>query len=263
MTLVELLVVVAILGVLLTFTLSGLSRVRLSARTSDNNSKTRQVQQAVVLYAADWRDLPPTLYKMPPSDRAYEPQWAMIRDRPVGGTWFNQAMQFHWALSPALSAEILHSPGRPRDGLYTWDGIRTSQTADFAIPDCLFATPAYWNRWTQRGPSQWGVQPLSSIVFPSDKGLVYQPRYVDGALDVTGMSPAEWSAAKTPVAFADGSVARLSNDALHPGEPNMHNPWGNDTNILSDGAPISETLDGVAGRDRGGQYRRPRPPRAP
>ncbi|AHF91167.1 N-terminal cleavage protein [Opitutaceae bacterium TAV5] len=67
-TLIELLTVIAIVGILAAILVPTVSRVRESARTAQCSSNMRQLAQAMLLYAQDNRDLLPRTWGSPAGD---------------------------------------------------------------------------------------------------------------------------------------------------------------------------------------------------
>lgn len=259
-SLIEALVVVAVVGVLLAVAAPMLARSRGGARETASLANARSIAVAVGQYGAENRDMPPVLFD-PIESYTYKdpPQEVEVYGRLVKGRWFYNGWEFHKLLNPVLPAKALLAPGSVPHDIVDIGGIGTVNVADYSMPKCLYASPEYWNRWTQRGPSQWGAQRFSSITFPSDKGLVRQHLVYGLAKFPYEQQASGFRGVRSAVAWADLSAATLVQAELNPGEPDFYYHNGTKT-FLSSGLPIEETLHGVRGRDRP-PYKPASPPR--
>lgn len=260
-TLIESLIVVAILGILLAVLAPVLARSRGSAREVVSLANARGIAAAVGQYGAENRDMPPVLFDPIESyEHKDPPQEVEVYGRQVRGRWFYNGWEFHKLLNPVLPADALLAPGSVPHDIVDVGGIGTVNVADYSIPYCLYASSDYWNRWTQRGPSQWGAQRFSSISFPADKGLVRQHTVYGLANFPYEQSASGFRGVRSAVAWADHSAATVVQVDLNPGEPNFYYHNGTRT-FLDSGLPIEETLAGVRGRDKA-PYQPARPPKA-
>lgn len=258
-TVVESLVVIAVLAVVMGIALPMLAEARSAGRGTGSLSNIRQIGIALQQYAVENADLPPVIFAPIESyDGQDDPETVEVGDRIDKGSWFDNAWAFHYALRPALPAGTLLSPGSVPHDIVDVGGVGTVNVADYKIPECLYADPDYWNRWTQTGPAQWRAQHLSAIAFPSDKGLVRQA-FVYGLPGFPYEQQAsDYRGVPSSVLWADLSGSTLVQATLNPGEPNFFFHNGKKT-FLDHGCPIDETLMGVRGRDRG-PYVPPTPP---
>lgn len=261
-TLVEILVSIGIVGILLSLALPAMGRVRHQARLAASLSNIRQCGAGVIGYAAENADLPPVLF---PPREAYLPP-----DRPdvfVGrgirttGLWWDHQSQWHVLLTPVPPPQACWAPGH-RSG-FTWviDQSPAAVTPNYYLTWSLYADPAYWDRFTQRGPAQWRAQHLTNIRHPSDKGLMWQSRvYGVKEINKEGWQFSTSSRLKgkhSSVLWADSSATTEDMLALNPGEPNFYFYQPRSVTYMTSGYAVQATRDGIYGRDRGGAESRP------
>jgi len=251
-TLIELLVVLGVVAVLLSLVVPYLGRSRGEARVAGSLANIRAIGIALQSYADENNDLPPVFFKPVAGHFPETPQqYVEVLGRTVDGYWFDQAYLYHMAFGPPLPLKTLQSPGHPPEWIETADGVQTTSVTDYWLTEALYAEPAYWNRWTQAGVSQWKVQRLSSIRFPSSKGLLYQVWvYNMPGMGVCQQVP-QFDKAAGAVLWADLSAQNVVQSSLLPGEPNFHAHWPlSPPSFLDNGWAIRATRDGVFGRDR-------------
>jgi len=249
-TIVELLVVIGVLSIVVSLLLPSLSGERGRGYAAKSLSNIRQLNVALSLYADANKDLPPVF--APPS---WPPAMPFQFDfGTVGsGYWFEHS----WAASIALcqtlgNSSVAHAPGNPNvapDSVHQGERV---YFGDYLLTNTLYATPSFFNWNTQTGLAQFGAQRLSSVAFPSSKGLMtqvvlyhypqYGPTLACCAADVAA-----------PVAFADGSGSEHILKRMRPGITNLfariHLLPSVDPRAIP-GGPVIDTVDGTQGRDR-------------
>jgi prepilin-type N-terminal cleavage/methylation domain-containing protein len=247
-TLVEVLVVIGILALVGALIVPTLAGVRSRARATVTLSNIKQMGQGVVMYAASAKDRAPCYA---------EPAWPPIAPWTFdygkdGGWWFD-----HWELYSLEITSLLESTRIARasghvdpPGPVTHRG-NTASLSDFFLTNTLYASPKFFNWKTHAGPEQFGLQQLSSIAFPSDKGLLMSMGYWHSAphygLGCCGFD------IPMPLVFADLSASEISPVRMKPGILNIYarvqySPNA-DPRVLN-GMPVFDTVDGIQGRDR-------------
>ncbi|CAE7438441.1 unnamed protein product [Symbiodinium necroappetens] len=188
-TLVELMVALAVVGVLLSITIPAVSGARGAALRTEADSDLRQGVAMMSSYAGASRGLAP--FVEPPVSETGEIGDFVRIELPQGGAvgapYFAQTYFWHTALL---------ARGYDMHGGH-WGGFDT-----FTASQSFLAEAGYWtDRGAQRRES-WGVQRLSSVTSPASKALLYQRSSSD--------------VAASPVGFVDGHVARESRSAAGP-----------------------------------------------
>lgn len=251
-TLIELLVVLGVVAVLLSLVVPYLGRSRGEARVAGSLASIRAIGIALQSYADENNDLPPVFFRPIAGHYPETPQQQVeVLGRSVQGYWFDQAFDYHMAFGPPLPLKTLQSPGRPAEWIDTGGGVPTTSLTDYNLTETLYAEPAYWDRWTQAGISQWKVQRLSSIRFPTSKGLLYQVFVYHMPGRSLRQQVPMFDGVAGAVAWADLSAQNIVQSSLLPGEPNFHAHWpAHRPTFLDNGWAIRATRDGVFGRDR-------------
>lgn len=250
-SLAEVLVVIGVALVVASLMLPALKEGRVAARATTSLSRIRDLGILTVAYAADNRDLPPVLFQPIFGVGREQRQAVRIEEHTIRGHWFNNANKFHLLFDTPPPAEALRDPGNPARTSFNLRGVETTAHPDFALAECLFAEPAYYNRRTQIGPSQWGAQRLGAILFPAQKGFLKQLSVYDRP-DVLAAYPACcYAGVRSAVQWADLSATTQDQSALNVPAPNFwHHGLPAAMPVWGGGAPIDSTVDGVRGRDR-------------
>ena len=246
----ELLIVIGIIGVLIAMSFPVLGKTKQSAWEVVSLSNIRQIGMALQQYASSNKESVPVLYRPelgfddedPPF--MYETQWGN-----VPGWWFLQTGLYQLALDEPLPAEIVFAPAHAEPAT-EWEHLFQPS---YFISESFYADRAYWNRFTQEGPSQWAGQRFDLVAFPSAKGLMVQTSRPDLQTQTGGPSIACCSDDLPPTAvlWSDLSAQTLVVGSLIPGEPNFYHHGGSGFgSYLNDGSPIMNTKDGIFGRDR-------------
>lgn len=253
-TLPEILVVFGVIAIIFALVLPAFSAGRTRTKEVLALSNARQLGMMVEGYAADHNDLPPVVYsptyrRVPPEE--LEPWRRSPRDPLIPGAWFNNGLTGFYAMSPLPPAQVLRAPGGPNAPAIFMDGQATSHYIDYKIADTYYAQSDYWTREKQAGPSQWRVQTLGSVAFPSSKGMLRQMRVWDPMSDMGWYPGCCWGDAPSSVIWADLSGTTTVQRTLRPGVPNnWHHGAGSSSAVWATGSPIDATELGVLGRDR-------------
>ncbi|MGE3322857.1 MAG: type II secretion system protein [Phycisphaerales bacterium] len=248
-TVVEVVVAIGFVLLLLAIAWPRLAATRATARVIDTLSNMRQFGILHTTYADQHRGYFATLlspiYRGPtdPPERIDLYPGAYIQDDWFGNeAWSWVSIDFDYPRAALLAGG---NPYRNKElG-------RIPVLPDFSLTGCAYAAREYWDLRTQTGPDQWGAQQISSVAFPSEKGLLMQmktyvfPEYPDG-------HPACcYETIKTGVLWADLSGSEEFGADLAPGVPN---PWTQLTQRAAHpwdiGLPVLQTRDGLYGRDR-------------
>lgn len=253
-TLVEVLVVLGVIAVLIALAVPGLVRTRQAARDLSDLSKIRQLGALVTLYAGDYRDVPPVIF--PPvfvSRQLNIPELKIgYRGDTLSGSWFSNAGMFHLAFDPVAPTTLVRATGAPKRmyKAHLTSGT-TALVSDFKLADVFYADPEFWTRDRQIGPVQWGAQTLSSVAFPSAKGMLWQTIVYTIPGHPEGVQGCCSTGVQTAILWADQSASPQNMAELLPGVPNS---WGYGATgpVLNDakGPPVYQTEFGVLGRDR-------------
>ena len=177
-----------------------------------------------------------------------QPQEVETRWGVAWGYWFMSTSLYQLALDEPLSSEITLAPRNPDSESHT----RSIFQPDYLLAECLFATPEYYDRFTQSAPDQWIPQRLDRVRYPSDKGIAHQvARYDIDTPSGLAMTCCTGDLPDSSVLWGDLSAVNTNQGSLLPGEPNFfHHSRGPGGSLLEDGSPIDDTKHGVLGRDR-------------
>lgn len=245
----EVLVVIGVVAILLAVSLPSLQGARSRARGIGGLSNIRQLGTLVSLYM-DVRGSAPALlapiYSSDPSDeQEFETVWGTIH-----GYWWTNAYLFHFALDEMPDASVLTDPGHPAAD--TAEHLERTGVAmpDYALSESFYAEPAYWDRWTQRGPVQWRTQALERVRYPSNKVFMKQTMAYDVPGFPSGYMACCVDAVQSSVLWSDLSSTREVQGNLLPGAPNFWDVRLPPPQVWASGRPVDCTQDGVLGRDR-------------
>lgn len=252
MTIIEILVAIGVIAILLSLLLPALVRIREQAASTRNASNVRQMGLGLALYAAAYDDLPPAF-----GEPAWPPPqpWKFDFGEIGTGNWFEHAFLYALAVTAELGDTRVASaparPGGPHQPL-THQG-RLVSFSDYYLTESLYAEPAFFNRDTQIGPSQFARQRLTSIAYPDAKGLIYQTWIFH--LHSLGQSVPACCILEvpSPIYFADGSVSEHVIMRLRPGFVNLYGTGvysGGFDPATEDGVPVAQTVNGILGRDK-------------
>ncbi|MBL8875383.1 MAG: type II secretion system protein [Phycisphaerae bacterium] len=253
-TLIELLVVMGTVAILIALVVPGLMGVRRQAKSLTDLEKIRNLGIGIQVYAGNFKDLPPVVFPpvfVNPSMNA-PPVTVEVRGAKVAGAWFDNPIKYHLLLDPLpLRDEVLAAGATKKvPAVKTRDGL-TPSLPHFFISDVFYADPEYWTRDKQVGPSQWRAQPLSSVQFPSSKGLMWQSKVFTAKGFPDGVAGCCTNGVKTAILWADLSATLEVMGKLRWGVPNgWHHGVAGATPPTVDAPPIYSTELGVLGIDR-------------
>lgn len=246
-TVVEMLVTIGVMVVVGALIAPSISQARRSGRQLSSDQRIRSVGLGIQAYANDSKDLPPVLFSQRFAFYPPEIETVRIGDDEVVGLWWD--VTFHY-IHPLASYSPVASAFAPRSLRYVADAqrIATQAAPDYQLSQAFYAEPAFWNRRTKVGPSQFGAQALSNVRYSGQKVLLLQhnnylfPEFGSSVSTLAEHIPAS-------IAWADGSAGSVFRSELEPGVPNCwqhsYRQW-----LLGDGSPGDETEDGVHGIDR-------------
>ncbi len=252
-SLIELIVVLGTISLMIGLIVPSLADMRERAWIVRSLANVRECGTSLQLYATDRNDLPPVIY--PPIYRRFrvDPLFeVVVRDRTLRGFWFSEAFYWHTVLDPYLPGETLRSPLQRRRSPLWADGLQTDLYTDYALARCFYAEPAYWNRTTNVGPSQWAAQGFWKVRAPSSKGMFYDQAWHYAVHQQRETSDRSFRTRRAAaVLWADHSATAEDLWALKPGIIDYWSPynWFLARNA-SDGQSIAATVNGVYGVDR-------------
>lgn len=242
------------IAILLALVVPSLSKTRSDVRQLTNLSAMRQTSVMVVSYAGDNKDVVPTVF--PPvyvnpaqGDPFIE---VSIGETRVRGAWFLNGASYQLIIRPVLTYASVRAIEAPRAvGVVPVDGIATAKMADFAIVDTFYATPDYWTRDKQLGPSQWQAQKISDVAFPSQKALMWQPILFGRVGFERGFPSCCADNVQSPVVWADMSATDEIIGRLKWGVPNAwHYGLPEAPSANANWAPLLGTESGILGQDK-------------
>lgn len=227
-TILEVLIVVAIVAILVAQLSPALSSIRLSSRRSQGLALQRQHAAAFIAYTGDYRDfwpaftVPTATYTVLRGDGAF-----------VYAEYFDAMWTWPVPLAPILydttwrDRMFAYQQGPPYPTPYWYSGS-------------FLASPEFWNPLTRTGPEQWRATRGAEVSLPAQKALLAR---VPTTIRDEPADGRAW------FAFVDGSAAELA-----PGEHRSGYPSGAGgfpgSMALESPFPGLATIDGVRGRDR-------------
>ena len=236
-TLIELIVVMAILSVVIAITIPTLAGAKEQARRSRRLQIGRQLNASLAMYCTDHEERLP--YFGTPG-KPFGP--IRIRGFELRGQYF-RTQRWLWAsvVLPeyfAAPRDAIETPGRDEylHNVLQWPECIVA--SDYQLTSNAFAAPAFWREDSSGGNSWMQLKylrptALTEVQFPAEKGLLVAD--LGGSTDVPAGDV-------TVVGLGDLS-ARLVPWRQLDWDRAVTRPWG------AAGYPIESTLGGLAGRD--------------
>jgi type II secretory pathway pseudopilin PulG len=193
-SLVELLVLIALLAVLIAITLPALSGAREATKRSRSLSLQRQLQVGMTLYADAHAETLP--YMGTPGD----PFGPIV----VRGVRVSGLQDYYWAQSGFWISIVVPEYCDPSTAYDLRGRIDPSGLvwSHFRLTHCAFADPKVFSEWAKDPPNElFRPTRLNEIVHPSRKGLI-----LDGLLLPQGL---DGKARVYATCFADGSARAI------------------------------------------------------
>lgn len=210
MTLIETILVIAILALLVTLLVPAVSGARAQALRATNTARLSSHAAVFAAYSTDYRECFP--YYVDPS--------ATLQSIQAGGqvhtfsNYFDAIFFWQLALADAYYDSSVRSPSFC-DAELARNAYRAG--TEFWYPCVFFARPNFWNQTTRTGGDQWGVNYVFQCTFPSRKTVLLSPYRLLQPLDDLYLDrPA---ANPIPVALADGSARYVAESHFLRGVP--------------------------------------------
>lgn len=230
-TIIELLMVIALIGILVSLLLPALGSARERAYRIDGVADLRSNMQVLSAYSVDYDDMWPFLTDP-------EATYTVFRHprRGPGHLLFFQVTQFwHW---PLLGSYL------PEDGtdMFVAAGDQLQEDgggvfSSYTYSPTMYSRPDFWNARTRTGPNQWHPARVFETLYPSAKGAMYNTRPWVGLMQQR----------KVQLGMCDGSAVGAPWDSITKGYPKGEGNWWGSFNGF--GIRVMHTIDGVRGRD--------------
>lgn len=229
-TLIETILVVAIVGLLLTLVLPSLSGARDAARRAGHLSRLRQHATVFTNYGMDWDDYFPAPTDPDATYTVFYPNGEVV---PLG--YFDVDWRWTVPMAPYYDDNALHPSFFPPDDP-AWYGTMYYYSCTF------IADPRFWNPKTRTGPEQWRGTRGDEVLYPALKGLFFNMH------DRAEVPPPFTGAG---AAFVDASAEFVKAERFRPWYPNGEGPWRAriHPSMSLQGRWLIHTIDGVRGRD--------------
>lgn len=232
-TLIDTLIVIAIVSLLVTLLLPAIASVRSAARDGVSLSNIRSHAAIFQMYAGDSSDFLPCITR---------PDVDLTVIRGCGG-WGYSSYFGATQVWPIPLADSYYN-GRCQGEEFIHPARHDDVLIDYFLSSSIIADPPYWDLTTRTGPRQWDGQRLTSVTFPSAKAVLTEVHPVHGFPSRVHASDNPWAIG---MGLADGSAGRWKPDELivpissgegaFPGIMFGHGVYG------------MHTPDGVLGRD--------------
>lgn len=248
-TLLEVLVVVAIVGLLIAILAPGIGAVRARARNAKDASNLRQHAAVMAQYVGDWRDDYPLF--LDPSRPRSTLRWES-RERVFEDTmYFLSCLAWPVALSDSyydgtMAEDAFWSLNEPlpRAESSEW----TLSVTSYYYPCAFLARPQYWSPSTRSADpaTQTGATRGSEVRFPSSKALL-----VTTVLTLDRTGPGWPTEELESIGLCDGSAVRVTREEAVAATvfADGHWPMGEWSAHAGDWPRLMHTPDGVYGRD--------------
>lgn len=242
MTLIEVLLAIAVVGVLISVLLPAFSAIRTAARDSVSLSNLRSSAQVFMTYTTDHKDYWPR-FTEPGSENQIKGAGVTLSNL----RYFDAYQFWHVALVDQYYAgslirnEALYPPG------FSKQGEMWPLASGYHYPCSFIAEPAYWRRETRTGRDQMRATQVSAVLFPSQKALLVESwPFTERVLEPSDNARVALLFAATD-ASADSASWRERNPGVESGDGMLFQRDG--AVHFNDYPPFLHTLDGVRGRD--------------
>lgn len=234
-SLIELLLVVALVGVLLAMTFPTIARVRGHARDLISVSNLRTHAQVLNMYSIDWNDSF-IHFTRPGADATILTacgERALYRYFMNSPMWYRPIAEEYYG---SCDADPLYLPDRIDEA----KDLNRSPW-DYFLTAAAVAMPGYWNLDTRASRAQWGTQRLTDVRYPSSKSAFTADTIPFGHSSASlrgrvGMCMIDGSGAWFPL--------RSLAEPVRTGDGAFHDQW-----VFVDGRYGIHTPEGVLGRD--------------
>jgi prepilin-type N-terminal cleavage/methylation domain-containing protein len=242
-TLIETMLVIALIGILASLVISSLGGVREFAKRASSLSNLRTHAVAATAYAGDFKDLMP--YATSPTAR-----WSVLRcpskNIAIKVQYFEMMNRWNVAVADgyyggSLSSKIFISP---LNRFAPPGGSGVVLGTDYWYSCAFLASPEFYNESSRMNlPGQLRAVKISEIVFPQ-----YKTVFTDDTSSIVTQIDEEGSQL---VAFADGHAARGSTDEdlFYQGGDGIGSRETHGGHFPGSTYPLLHTRDGVRGRD--------------
>ncbi|MCK4873067.1 MAG: type II secretion system protein [Phycisphaerales bacterium] len=242
-TLIEIIVAVAIVGILLAITAGSLSALRERGRRATSLSNLRTHAQVFSVYTNEYAGCFPYFTDVGFASTTLKGGGVEL----AGVSYFGAHHTWHVALADGyytgdVKSDVFYPPQFDLDG-HEWWPYQTPYHYG-----CVFiANAQYWNQYTRIGPQQYQATRADSVRFPASKAMIVQswPFTRDVA------EPDDQLSNELPVALCDGSAQQLTwRDRMNGYDKGDGYQFREDGAIhYTDWPPLLHTIDGVHGRD--------------
>lgn len=230
-TVIEVLVCVGVVALLLSLALPSLAKARANSRRSASASNVHQIGTVFSMYAQNSQDRYPAVVEGQ-LYRISEVQWISFPYWQVVTTWPGIVYDY---LPRDDTPKVFLSPGSRRG-----PGLAETWPSSYAYSTSFVGSPRLWMPGAQPMPGYRVAQRMSSVVFPSNKALIWDEEL--GWMNVPPSRTGDDLAESTLVGFADGSVRNgIPASASSP----VVNPFPHP----DDHQRLHNTAQGVSGRD--------------
>ncbi|MDQ7012304.1 MAG: MauE/DoxX family redox-associated membrane protein [Planctomycetota bacterium] len=236
-TLLELILMIAILGLLVALLLPALGRARNSAREVVSTTNLRSHGQTINAYLGDWDDTFPAFTDPKVTYTIFRHENRILRL-----SYFDAHAFWNFALAPEYyEGQLLHK---------SFFAPLTSPSyvmTDYLYSCTFLAGSSFWEQERRTGPDQWRAVRAYEVDFPSSKGVYFAPN--DGEIvwkdDIPSVEPGE----RQGIACVDGSAEfRVADAFLGPPYPTGEGDWPGSFH-KSGADPVMHTISGSRGRD--------------
>jgi prepilin-type N-terminal cleavage/methylation domain-containing protein len=243
-SLIEILLVIAIIAIILALTIPSLSSMRFSARQTSSLSSLRQLAVTTSSYNSDYNDN----FPVPWDPRATS--WILRNDRtqmiiPGDFHYFSTYENWHYLLASYYGNDTSNQVYYPTEQVAFEN---SGGGAPFAYSCAFLAHPAYWNESTRTGSTQWRGTRSSSVAYASRKVLMISRAYLYGPVSTTDIRP-NILKMKLPHSAVDGHATMRFSREFKVGISAGDGVLGVGGSHWGEFDPAMHTIDGIRGFD--------------